>query len=127
MAIYTIIVNNRSYELPKPTISVMEELDRVLTIDNNKTLTIREKYMHQHEFVKGTIGEEKAKECLGSDNLDEIDLPELAIMVRKIHDSYNKPIADYSTAKAREKLGSIPFDKITSMLAAAEKMEIPKK
>lgn len=125
--VYTIIVNGRSYELPKPTLSVMEDLDRALTVDNNKNLSLREKYMHLHEFVKRTIGEEKAKECLGFDNLDEIDLPELAITVRKIHESYDKPIADYSTARAREKMGSVPFDKITPMLAAAESMGIMKK
>lgn len=118
--VYTISVNGRSYELLKPTLSVMEDLDRALTVDNNKNLSLREKYMHLHEFVKRTIGEEKAKECLGSDHLDEIDLPELAITVRKIHESYDKPIADYQTAKMRERLGTVPMDKIASMMAAAE-------
>lgn len=118
--VYTIIANNgRSYDLPKKTVTVMEDLDQALTIDNNKNLSLREKYTHLHEFVKRILGEEKAKECLGSDNLDEIDLSDLAITVRKIHDSYDKPISDYSVGKMREKLGNIPMDKIGSMVAAA--------
>ena len=120
--VYTIIVNNRSYELPKKTVAVMEDLDRALTIDSNRNLSLREKYMHLHEFVKRTIGEEKAKECLGSDNLDEIDLSDLAITVRKIHDAYDKPVSEYQAAKMREKLGTLPMDKIAPMMNAAEKM-----
>lgn len=120
--VYTIIVNGRSYELPKKTIAVMEDLDQALTIDSNRNLSLREKYMHLHEFLKRNIGEEKAKECLGSDNLDEIDLSELAITVRKIHDAYDKPISEYQTAKMREKLGTLPMDKIAPMMNAADKM-----
>lgn len=120
--VYTIIVNGRSYELPKKTVAVMEELDQALTIDSNRNLSLREKYMHLHEFVKRNIGEEKAKECLGSDNLDEIDLSDLAITVRKIHDAYDKPVSEYQTVKMRERLGAVPMDKITTMMSAAEKM-----
>lgn len=119
MAVYTIIVNNRSYELPKKTVAVMEDLDQAVTIDSNKNLSLRDKYAHLHEFVKRTIGEEKAKECLSSDNLDEIDLSDLAIIVRKIHDAYDKPIAEYQMSKAREKLGALPMDKLTSFMTAA--------
>ena len=120
--IYTIIVNNRSYELPKKTVTVMEDLDQALTIDSNRNLSLREKYMHLHEFVKRSIGEEKAKECLGSENLDEIDLSELAITVRKIHDAYDKPVSEYQTAKMRERLSALPMDKIAPMMTAAEKV-----
>lgn len=120
--IYTIIVNNRSYELPKKTVAVMEDLDQALTIDSNRNLSLREKYMHLHEFVKKSIGEEKAKECLGSDSLDEIDLSDLAITVRKIHDAYDKPVSEYQTAKMRERLAAVPMDKIVPMMTAAGKV-----
>lgn len=126
--VYTIVNSKgRSFDLPKKTVSVMEDLDQAITIDNNRNLSLREKYSHLHEFVKRTLGEEKAKECLGSDNLDEIDLSELAITVRKIHDSYDKPIADYATAKMREKLASVPMEKITPMVAAAKEVTAQKR
>ena len=50
---------------------------------------------------------------------DEIDLSDLAIIVRKIHDAYDKPIAEYQMSKAREKLGALPMDKLTSFMTAA--------
>jgi hypothetical protein len=118
--VYTIIVNNRSYELPKKTVAVMEDLDQAMTIDSNKGLSLRDKYVHLHEFVKRILGEDKAKECLGSDSLDEIDLSDLAITVRKIHDSYDKPVTDYEVGKMKERLGAIPMEKIAPMVAAAE-------
>lgn len=126
--VYTIINSaGRSFDLPKKTVAVMEDLDRALTVDKNRGLSLREKYSHLHEFVKRVLGEDKAKECLGSDNLDDIDLSELAITVRKIHDSYDKPIEDYAVAKAREKMSGLPIDKITSMVAAADKVVGPAK
>lgn len=119
MAAYTIIVRNRSYELPNKTLAVMEDLDQTLKTDENNALSLREKYVHLHEFVKRTLGEEKAKEALGTDDLNEIDLSDLAITVRKISDAYDKPITEYQMGKAREKLGALPFDKMTSFMNAA--------
>lgn len=118
--VYTVIVNNRSYELPKKTVTVMEDLDQALKVDSNKNLTLREKYAHLHEFVKRSIGEENARACFGSDNLDEIDLSEIAITVRKIHTAYDKPIADYQMSGMRETLGKIPMDKLASIMGAAK-------
>ena len=118
--VYTIIVNNKSYDLPKKTVAVMEDLNQAMTIDSNKNLSLREKYTHLHEFVKRILGEDKARECLSSDMLDEIDLSDLAITVRKIHDSYDKPVTDYAVGKMKERLGVIPMEKITPMVAAAE-------
>lgn len=118
--IYTVIVNNRSYELPKKTVTVMEDLDQALKIDSNKNLSLREKYAHLHEFVKKSIGEENARSCFGSDNLDEIDLSDLAITVRKIHAAYDKPITDYQMSGMRETIGKIPMDKLASIMGAAE-------
>ena len=119
MAVYTIIVRNRSYELPNKTLDVMEDLDQALRIDENKALSLREKYAHLHEFVKRILGEEDAKEALGAEDLNKIDLSELSITVRKISDSYDKPIIEYQLGKAREKIGALPLDKMTSLMSAA--------
>lgn len=118
--VYTIINSNgKGFDLPPKTVSVMEELDAALSVDKNTHLSLREKYTRLHECVKRLLGEEKAKECLGSDDLDRIDLSELAITVRKINDAYDKPITDYVAAKMRDKLGSIPMDKVSSIVSAA--------
>ena len=36
---YTVIINNRSYDLPKKTVSVMNKLDDVLKVDNLNTVS----------------------------------------------------------------------------------------
>lgn len=120
--VYTVIVNNRSYELPKKTVTVMEDLDQALKVDSNKNLILREKYAQLHEFVKRTIGEENARTCFGSDNIDEIDLSELAITVRKIHAAYDKPVTEYQMSGMKETLGKIPMDKLSAILGSAEKV-----
>lgn len=126
--VYTIINSDgRSFDLPKKTVNIMEALDRAVTIDSNKKMSLREKYNYLHGFVKELLGDANARECLGSDNLDEIDLSELAIAVRKIYDSYEKPIEDYNASKARQKLSGLQLDKIAPMLSAAEKVSEFKK
>lgn len=121
--IYTIIVNNRSYELPKKTVDVMEALNGAITIDNNRNLSLREKYACLHDFVKRMLGDVKAKECLGSESLDDLDLSELAIVVQKIHDAYEKPVNDYRMSKMRDKISGIPMDKLASMMSMAENVK----
>lgn len=115
---YTIIVNGRSYDLPKKTISVADKLDSVLRVDESN-LKIRQKFEKLHNFIKELVGDENAKEMFGSDNLSEIDLSELTLSIRKVVDAYDKPINDYDIEKQQEKFDSIPMDKIISMTKAA--------
>ena len=42
--VYTVIINDRSYDLPSKTLKVVEEMERVSKIDEQKGLSIREKY-----------------------------------------------------------------------------------
>lgn len=128
--VHTVIVNGRSYDLPKKTIGIANKLDEVLKTDSIQGLSVRQKYEKLHEFTKGVLGEEKAKEVLGTDNLDEIDLSELTITVRKIVDAYEKPITDYQMEKNREKMAGLPIkqlESITKAVNAASFMENARK
>lgn len=111
---YTIIIDERSYDLPKKTVAVMGKLDDVLKVDTLKC-SAREKFAKLHGFVKDTLGEENAAEILGTTVLDDIDLSELQLVVLRINDAYEKPLADYRNEKMREKLDSIPTEKIVSL------------
>lgn len=118
--VHTIIVNNKSYELPKKTIDVAEKLDSVLKIDSIVGLSVKDKFKILHDFVKEMVGDENAAEMLGSDDLNEIDTSELAVIVLEINDAYEKPMADYRTERMKDKIRSIPFDKLNSMTKAAQ-------
>ena len=117
---YSIIVNDKSYELPKKTISVTERLDEVLRVDSMPQLKVRQKFEKLHTFVKSVLGEENAAEMLGSSKLDEIDLSELSLVVLKINDAYEKPLTDYKYDSMNSKISDIPLDKIASMTKAAQ-------
>lgn len=112
---YTIIVDGRSYDLPKKTVAVMDKLDEVLRVDSRPNLSARQKYEKLHSFVKEILGEQNARELLGSDDLTEIDLSELSLAVLKINDAYNQPLEEYRTNKMRESMSSIPTEKIVSL------------
>ena len=117
---YTVIMNGRSYDLPKKTLSVVEKIDKVLKLDETKGLSVKQKYEKLHGFIKETIGEENTAEMLGSSDLSEIDLSEITLAARKIIDAYEKPVNDYVMEKQKEQLDAVPIDKIISMTKAAQ-------
>ena len=111
----------QSYDLPGKTLKVVEKIEELMKADTNKNLSIREKYKKLHSFVIDMLGKESAKEILGGDKLDELDLSVLTITCRKIVDAYEKPIEEYSNGKIQQTLEDIPLDKVTELLKVAEK------
>lgn len=118
--VHTVILNGRSYDLPKKNINVASKLDEVLRVDVIKGLSLRQKFEKLHVFSKDVLGEENAKEILGTDNLDEVDLSELTIIVRKIVDAYEKPISDYQAERNREQLSRLPLQQLESITKVAD-------
>lgn len=119
---YTIIINGRSYDLPKKTVTVVEELDEIMKVDAVKGLTVKQKFEKLHSFIKGLVGEESAEEMFGSKDLAEIDLSELTLAVRYVIDAYDKPVTDYETSRSIRKFDGLPIDKIIATVNAAEKV-----
>jgi hypothetical protein len=119
---YTVIINGQSYDLPKKTMKVVEEMDKVAQIDNVKGIGIRDKFKALFDFISNLVGKENAKEILGSDKLDEVDLSEVTLAFAKIKDAYDKPLEDYNTDKSFQKLNSIPTDKIVQLASVANQM-----
>ncbi len=119
--IYTIIHNRKSYDLPKKTIAIMDEIDEGLRIDMSN-LSLREKFDRLRMIIVDILGEENAIEILGSNNLDDMDLSDVTITFKKISDAYDKPIQDYNTGKTREALSQIPFDKISQLSKVTAEM-----
>ena len=118
--IYTVIANKKSYDLPKKTISVMESLDKTVLIDTVKNLSLRDKFSQLLNFLIEVLGEANIKEILGSTELDEIDLSEVTLTVRKIVDAYDKPIAEYNKQKNLETLNSLPISQIEKLTSLKE-------
>jgi hypothetical protein len=119
---YTIIVNGRSYDLPKKTLTVVESLDEVMKVDEVKGLTVKQKFEKLHSFMKGLVGEDNAEEMFGSKDLADIDLSELTLAVRYVIDAYDKPVTDYEVSTSTRKLDGLPIDKIIATVNAAEKV-----
>lgn len=118
--VYTVIINGRSYDLPKKNLNIVGKIDEVMRVDGIKGLSVGQKFEKLHHFTKEVMGEENAREVLGTDILAEIDLSELTLSVRKIIDAYEKPIADYELEKASRKFDSIPTAKLDSLAKVVE-------
>ena len=118
--IYTVIIDGQSFDLPKKTMKVVEEMDKVAKIDTVKGLSIREKFRALFDFIKNLVGKENAIEILGSDSLEEVDLSEVTLTFKKIMDAYDKPLEDYAAEKSFKALDKLPVDKIMSLVQASE-------
>lgn len=113
--IYTLIMNKRSYDLPKKTLAIVEQMDEIIELDQNSALSTRQKYQEILNFVSGLIGEDSVKQIFGAADIDQIDLSELLISFRKIVDAYNKPVQDYERGQGIEQFNQLPLDQLTQL------------
>lgn len=113
--IHTVILDGKSYDLPKKNISIANKLDEVLKVDAQKGLNVRQKFQKLHEFTKEVLGEEVAKEVLGTELLDDVDLSELTIVVRRIIDAYDKPVMDYQSERNRVQFSQLPIKQMEGL------------
>ena len=116
--IYTVIINDRSYDLPKKTLAITEALEQTAKVDE-LSIPTREKYRKVLDCVISLLGKEAVAEALGSTELNELDLSEVTIAVRKIVDAYNRPVQDYVNASGRGALEGLPIDQMTNLANAA--------
>ena len=128
MMIYTIISDDmQSYDLPGKTLKIVEKIEDILKNDVRKDLSIREKYKRLHTFVVDILGKEVAKEFLGTDKLDEMDLSVLSITAKKIMDAYDRPVDEYNRNRVQQTIDEIPLDKVTELIKATDSMKDIKK
>lgn len=123
MYTYSLVVNRKSYTLPAKNLRLVEEMERVAHVDSVRGMSTRDKFEEILKFIVDVIGEDGAKEVLGSISIEEVDLSAVTVTFRMIVDAYNKPITDYNTKKSNEVLSSIPSDKIekvTKLMEAAK-------
>lgn len=116
--IYTVIIDDRSYDLPKKTLAVTEMLDKAADVDKLKIST-RDKYKRVLDCIVAILGQENTAEALGSTDLNELDLTDITITFRKIVDAYNKPVQDYVNASGFGALSSFPIEELTKLANAA--------
>ena len=119
--IYTVIINDQSYDLPKKTMAVTEKLDNVVRTDNRAGVSIRDKFKVTYDCVADLIGQENAAEAIGP-SIDECDLNDITLAFRRIVDAYNKPLEDYKTDKSAGDLNRLPIDKLMTLVEAAKQV-----
>ena len=77
------IFEGREYELAKNTMKIARLIDRT-----EKSASIAEAYSNELDFVKAALGEDTARELLGTLNIEEVDLTQLVLL-------YNAATAGY--------------------------------
>lgn len=120
--IYTVILNDRSYDLPKKTISVTELLDSVAKVDS-QDIPVRDKYRRILDCIKSLVGEGHTEDIFGTNDMNEMDLSEITLAFRKIIDAYNKPMQDYIGNSGRAAFEALPIKEMTQLANATAQIE----
>lgn len=117
---YTIIANGKSYDMPKKTIRIAEEIEKAINTDASP-LPIKEKYRAVLKTCQAIIGQQATEEILGTSKLEEMDLCEITILFEKICDAYNAPVEEYKTDRNNEQLAKLPLaelEKLSNAMAS---------
>lgn len=117
---YTIIANGKSYDLPKKTLRIAEEIEKTISIDESNA-PIREKYKAVLKACQTILGQEATDEILGTYKLEDMDLSEITILFEKICASYQEPLEEFKNDRNSEMLSRLPIaelEKVSQALAS---------
>lgn len=125
---HTFIYNDKSYDLRKKLIPVMQKLNNVIEIDNS-ICSEEEKSKSILDFICEVIEKKSVIDIFGTDDLNEIDLSELAIIFLMIKDAYDEPINEYHAKKQSQVLNNDFIEKISKLTSTIEGFNkaVPKK
>ena len=118
--LYTAIISDHSFDLPKKTLPVVEKLENVIRTDTRAGVSLREKYKITYNYVANLIGLENAAEAIGA-TIDDCDVND-TLAFRMIVDAYNKPLEDYKTDRSAGDLNRLPLDKLMTLVEAAKQV-----
>lgn len=93
---YTLEYAGRSYDLPKFTTAVSNDISRINAQNVNSSMKDTEKYKNMYGFIRKMIGSENAMEIFGTENLDEMDLNDITICYLGICAGYEKPVNEFN-------------------------------
>lgn len=117
---YTVIANNKSYDLPKKTLKIAEEIERTLNVDASD-VPIKEKYKAVLRACQTIVGHEATEEILGTNKIEEMDLCEITILFEKICGAYQAPIDEFKNDRNAEFISRLPLaelEKVSNALAS---------
>lgn len=120
---YSIVHCGKTYELEPYSIRIADEVEKV-GAKNASNITMREKCKGLYDFIVAVIGKDATKEVCGE--LSSSDPNELNIVFLKIVNAYNKPLYEYQSEQATERLNVEEVDRITKLMETMSKIDIDK-
>ena len=102
--------DGKEYELTPKTMKVARQIERA-----EQSETITEAYKAEFDLVKLAIGDEAAREILGTSNLEDIDLNKMVAVYNAIIDGYDAEIRQLQAEKEAEMFNSPAFKALSNI------------
>ena len=112
---YTIIEDGKSYDLPKHSVKISNEMESIEKFKANAK-SVKDQLKKMYDFCYEMLGDENAGELLG--DFEDSDPNMINIVYLDIVEAYRKPIEDYEREKQSEKLNSYDIKKYLEMFKA---------
>lgn len=117
---YSMFYNGESYDLPRYNFSIAEKIEKQEML-NRGTGLFKDKCKGMYNLIVDLLGKEETEKCIGKFN--EADPNEINIAYLEIVKAYGKPVLEYNTTSAEEKIEDANIDKLAKIVNAFEKIE----
>lgn len=115
---YTIIEDGKSYDLPKHSVKISNEMESIEKFKANAK-SVKDQLKKMYGFCCEMLGDESAGELLG--DFEDSDPNMINIVYLDIVEAYRKPIEDYEREKQSETLSRYDLKKYIEIFNAFSK------
>ena len=115
---YTIIEDGKSYDLPKHSVKISNEMESIEKFKANAK-SVKDQLKKMYDFCREMLGDENAGELLG--DFEDSDPNVINIVYLDIVEAYRKPIEDYEREKQSETLSRYDLKKYIEIFNAFSK------
>lgn len=91
---YNVILNEQSYDLPKLTLKLQKEIDKVNKMNANTNIDLEKRIKANFDFIKSILKKDEVLEIFETEDLNEVDTVLVTTSYLKICQAYDKPIKE---------------------------------
>lgn len=120
---YSVIINNRSFNLPKFTAKIRAKIESINKNNQNTSISFETNYRNMLTFVKDLIGEDGAKEIFECTDFNDMDLNDIAVAYFSIVSAYEKPIQEMTSEENMINISDKDRELVESLIKNAGSIE----
>lgn len=121
--VQTIIVDSKSYDLTKETLSIAKQIEELQESIYNNAISTEDKYSSMMRVIEACVGQDEMLEILETDDVYKVDINLVEIIFSDIQHAYKRPIIESSNSRALKIIDNEMLAKLTTITKGIETMQ----